>query len=55
MWGKAKKKMPMPVTLNDCLLLYQMGYSVIVHDGKVKAIIREQKKRRFLKPFKQST
>ncbi|MEG6613730.1 hypothetical protein V6C42_12820 [Pseudoclostridium thermosuccinogenes] len=30
-----KKSMPIPVTLNDCLLLYQMGYEVEINDGKV--------------------
>ena len=40
-----KKKMPMPVTINDCLLLWQMGYAVIIHDGKVVALIKERKKR----------
>ena len=32
--------MPMPVTINDCLLLYQMGYAVIIHDGKVVAVVK---------------
>ena len=32
--------MPMPVNLNDCLLLYQMGYAVIIHDGKVVAVVK---------------
>ncbi len=31
---------PMPVTINDCLLLYQMGYAVIIHDGKVVAVVK---------------
>jgi hypothetical protein len=35
-----KQKMPMPVTINDCLLLYQMGYAVIIHDGKVVAVVK---------------
>jgi hypothetical protein len=40
-----KLKMPMPVTLNDCVLLWQMGYRVEVNDGKVKAVVKEGKKR----------
>ena len=39
-----KKKMPMPVNLNDCLLLWQMGYAVVIHDGKVVNVIKEGKK-----------
>ena len=39
-----KKKMPMPVNLNDCVLLYQMGYATIVNDGKVVAVVKESKK-----------
>ena len=41
-----KKKMPMPVNLNDCLLLYQMGYAVTIHDGKVVAVVKERKKKK---------
>ena len=40
-----KKKMPMPVTLNDCYLLYQMGYAVQINDGRVTAVVKESKKR----------
>ena len=40
-----KQKMPMPVNLNDCVLLWQMGYAVIIHDGKVVAVVKENKKR----------
>lgn len=39
-----KKKMPKPVNLNDCVLLYQMGYATIVNDGKVVAVVKESKK-----------
>jgi hypothetical protein len=35
-----KQKMPMPVTINDCVLLWQMGYAVIIHDGKVVAVVK---------------
>jgi len=38
-----KKKVPKPVTLNDCYLLWQMGYAVICHDGKVIKIRKEKK------------
>ena len=30
-----KPRMPMPVTINDCLLLWQMGYEILCNDGKV--------------------
>ena len=39
-----KLKMPMPVTLNDCLLLWQMGYRVEINDGRVTAVVKESKK-----------
>ena len=40
-----KLKMPMPVTINDCVLLYQMGYRVEVNDGKYITIAKEGRKR----------
>ena len=40
-----KRKMPMPVNLNDCCLLWQMGYRVEVHDGRVTAVVKERKKK----------
>lgn len=40
-----KKPIPMPVNLNDCVLLWQMGYRVEVNDGKVSAIVKEGKRR----------
>lgn len=39
-----KKKMPLPVNLNDCILLMQMGYSVIINDGRVVEIRKEKKR-----------
>lgn len=39
------KPMPMPVTVGDCLLLHQMGYRVEINDGKVVAVVKENKKR----------
>ena len=39
-----KLKMPMPVNLNDCILLMQMGYSVIINDGRVVEIRKEKKR-----------
>lgn len=42
---KRKNEMPMPVNLNDCILLWQMGYRVEIHDGKVVAVVKESKKR----------
>ena len=40
-----KPRMPMPVTLNDCYLLYQMGYAVQINDGRVTAVVKESKKK----------
>ena len=40
-----KTPMPLPVTLNDCLLLHQMGYRVEINDGRVTAVVKESKKR----------
>jgi len=39
-----KLKMPMPVTINDCLLLWQMGYRVEINDGRVVEIRKEKKR-----------
>ena len=39
-----KKRMPMPVTINDCVLLWQMGYRVEINDGRVTAVVKESKK-----------
>ena len=44
-----KKKMPKPVNLNDCVLLWQMGYRVEINDGKVMAVVKESKKKNGLK------
>lgn len=41
-----KLKMPMPVTLNDCLLLWQMGYRTEVNDGRIVTVAKEPKKRK---------
>ena len=41
-----KKKMPMPVTLNDCVLLWQMGYSIQINDGRVVEIRKEKRDER---------
>ena len=40
-----KNQMPMPITLNDCVLLWQMGYRVEIRDGKVVAVVKEGKRR----------
>jgi hypothetical protein len=40
-----KKQMPLPVNLNDCMLLMQMGYVVQINDGKVTAVVKEGKRR----------
>ena len=39
-----KKQMPKPVNLNDCILLWQMGYRVEINDGRVVNVIKEGKK-----------
>ena len=40
-----KQKMPMPVNLNDCCLPHQMGYAVVINDGKIVAVVKESKKK----------
>lgn len=40
---KKLTKIPMPTTLNDCYLLYQMGYETILKNGKVQKV-RKMKK-----------
>ena len=43
--SKLKKlRMPMPVNLGDCVLLWQMGYSTQINDGKVVEIRKEKKR-----------
>ena len=42
---RRRKPIPIPVTVNDCLLLWQMGYRVEINDGQVKAVRKERKKR----------
>lgn len=43
--GKGSNEVQMPVTLNDCLLLWQMGYRVEINDGKVTTVAKERKKK----------
>jgi hypothetical protein len=45
-----KLRMPLPVTINDCVLLWQMGYRVEINDGRVIAVVKESKKKTALKP-----
>lgn len=40
-----KKRIPMPVDLNDCVLLWQMGYRVEVNDGRYITVAKEGKRR----------
>ena len=40
-----KLRMPLPSTINDCLLLWQMGYIVVIHDGKVEKVLKERGKK----------
>jgi len=42
---RKKSKMPMPVNLNDCCLLYQMGYAAVIHDGKVGEVTKERRRK----------
>ena len=44
-----KPRMPMPVTINDCVLLWQMCYRVEINDGRVVAVVKESKKKKRLK------
>jgi hypothetical protein len=37
-----KPKIPWPVTVNDCVLLWQMGYEVEIHNGQVKAVKKKR-------------
>lgn len=41
-----RKPMPPPVTLNDCLLLWQMGYRTEVNDGRIVTVAKEPRKRK---------
>jgi hypothetical protein len=45
MFKLKKLKMPMPVNLNDCILLMQMGYRTEVNDGRYVTVVKEGKKR----------
>ena len=36
--------MPMPVNLNDCCLLWQMGYEIRIHDGLVMSVTKRKKR-----------
>lgn len=38
MFWRRKPKKPMPVNLNDCVLLWQMGYDVIINDGSIVSV-----------------
>ena len=40
-----KPRMPMPVTINDCVLLWQMGYRVEINDGRVTAVVKDKKRK----------
>jgi len=42
---EAERRLPMPVTINDCVLLWQMGYRVEINDGRVTAVVKESKKK----------
>ena len=39
-----KPRMPMPITINDCVLLWQMGYRVEINDGRVTAVAKDKKR-----------
>ena len=38
---KKQTPIPTPVNLNDCVLLWQMGYRVEVNDGKYIKVAKE--------------
>jgi len=39
-----KNALPIPVTINDCILLWQMGFVVEINNGSVAKIRRERRK-----------
>ena len=41
-----RKPMPPKVTLNDCLLLRQLGYRTEVNDGRIVTVAKEPRKRK---------
>ncbi len=45
LFRRSKQPMPLPVTVGDCILLYQMGYEVVVHDGRAVGVRRIDKKK----------
>jgi len=36
------KKIPLPVTVNDCMLLWQMGYNIQINDGNIIKITKRK-------------
>lgn len=38
-----RRAIPMPVNLNDCMLLWQMGYEVHFKAGKVTEVSKRKK------------
>lgn len=41
---RRKKEIPTPVNLNDCVLLWQMGYRTEINDGRYITVAKEDKK-----------
>ena len=39
---KHKPKIPLPVTVNDCLLLWQMGYEVEINNGQATKVRKKR-------------
>jgi len=39
-----RKSIPIPVTLNDCYLLHQMGYDIEFNDGRISNIVKRKKR-----------
>lgn len=37
-----RKKIPLPVTVNDCMLLWQMGYDIQINDGNIIKITKRK-------------
>lgn len=49
---KCRLKIPQPITVNDCLLLWQMGYEVEISNGQITKI-KKARKKRLLEALKQ--
>jgi hypothetical protein len=39
-FNNKQEDIPEPETLNDCCLLYEMGYEVVLDNGYVKSVLK---------------